>query len=56
MNTATASIGVKWNPNLPKSPILDNMIVQAEIFGNADFETENTQWMAGVGVSMSYAF
>jgi hypothetical protein len=56
MNTATASLGVKWNPNLPKSPILDNMIVQAEIFGNADFETENTQWMAGVGVSMSYAF
>jgi hypothetical protein len=56
MNTATASLGVKWNPNLPKSPILDNVIVQAEVFGNADFETENTQWMAGVGVSMSYAF
>jgi biotin carboxyl carrier protein len=56
MNTATASLGVKWNPNLPKAPILDNMIVQAEVFGNADFETENTQWMAGVGISMSYAF
>lgn len=56
MNTATASVGVKWNPNLPKSPVLDNIIVQAEIFGNADFETENTQWMAGLGVSMSYAF
>lgn len=56
MNTATASLGVKWNPNLPKTPILDDMIVQAEVFGNADFETENTQWMAGVGISMSYAF
>jgi hypothetical protein len=56
MNTVTASLGIKWNPNLPKSPILDNVTVQAEIFGNADFETENTQWMAGVGVSMNYAF
>lgn len=56
MNTATAGIGIKWNPNLPKSPILDHVALQAEIFGNADFETENTQWMAGVGVSMSYAF
>jgi hypothetical protein len=56
MNTATAAIGVKWNPNLPQSLILDNIVVQAEVFGNADFETENTQWMAGIGLSMSYAF
>jgi hypothetical protein len=56
MNTATAAIGIKWNPNLPKSPILDNMIVEAEIFGNADFETKDTQLMAGIGVSASYMF
>lgn len=55
VNTATASVGVKWNPNI-KNRILNNVVIQAEAFVNADNETPELEWTAGVGVSASYSF
>ena len=55
VNTATAAVGLKWNPNI-KNRILDNVVIQAEAFVNADNETPEVEWTAGVGVSASYSF
>lgn len=55
MTTAALSGGIKWNPNV-SNKILDNVVMEAEAFVQGDFETENTAWTAGLGVSASYVF
>lgn len=55
MNTAFVSGGLKWNPKT-RNQILNNVVVQAEVFVNADFETTETAWAAGVGLSANYLF
>lgn len=55
MNTASVSGGLKWNPNM-KNKVLNNVVIQAEAFVNADFETPQTAWTAGVGLSANYMF
>lgn len=55
MNTASVAGGIKWNPKV-KNQVLDNVVIQAETFVNADFETPETVWSVGVGVSANYMF
>lgn len=55
MNTVSGTLGAKWNPNL-SNQILDNIVIQAEIFANTDFEAEHPALMAGVGISANYTF
>lgn len=55
MNTASVSGGLKWNPNI-KNQIMDNVVIQAEAFVNADFEPSQTAWTAGIGLSANYMF
>ena len=55
MNTASVSGGIKWNPKT-NSQVLNNLIIQTEIFVNADFDASETAWAAGIGLSANYMF
>lgn len=55
MNTAVLASGLKWNPNV-RNKVLDNVVLQAEAFVQADFETPTPEWTAGVGISANYMF
>lgn len=55
MNTASVSGGLKWNPKT-NNQLLNNLLIQAEVFVNADFEATETAWTAGVGLSANYIF
>ncbi len=54
MNTVTGTIGVTWNPD---TRILNNVMLQAEVFTAADIENVDAPvTMVGVGVSAKYMF
>ncbi|MFK7948148.1 MAG: hypothetical protein AB8G11_11180 [Saprospiraceae bacterium] len=55
MNTASGALGIKLNPKM-KNQVLDNVVIQAEAFLNADFETPESTLTAGAGLSLSYTF
>lgn len=54
LNTVTGTVGITWNPD---TKILNNMMLQAEVFTAADIENmDNPVTMVGVGVSAKYMF
>ena len=54
LNMVTGTVGITWNPDIK---VLNNMMLQAEVFTAADIEDmENPVIMVGVGVSAKYMF